>query len=129
MKNTVNSRVKLLRTQLRLTQNEFASELKVSASTISKIEAGEKPSPATLDTIIDHYSVPEDWLLNGKGELTYVKPEKELSDNPWKNTAFQEKAKEVESLKSEVKNLWSMIDDFRNGRLSFLLPVSQRTGT
>lgn len=129
MKNTVNSRIKLLRTSLRLTQNEFASELKISPSLVSKIEAGEKPSSGTIDTIITTYNVPEEWLVNGKGELAYVKPVKEISDNPWKNVAFQEKAKEVENLKSEVKNLWSMIDDFRNGRLSFLLPVSQRTGT
>lgn len=88
MKQSVNERVKLLRTSLRLTQVEFAQELNVSASTIAKIETGEKPSIAVLDAIINKYSVPDDWIINGKGEMTFTKPTQPKND-PWKEEAYQ----------------------------------------
>ncbi len=125
MKNTVNTRVKLLRTSLRLTQNEFASELGISSSLVSKLEAGEKPSAGTLDTIIQKYQVPESWILEGKGEMKYTKPTKETLTDPWRDVALKEVANERDNLRKEVQNLWGMIDDFRNGRLSFLTSVKE----
>lgn len=132
MKQTVNERVKLLRTSLKLNQVEFANELGISPSLISKIEVGEKPSVNTLDLIIEKYQVPEDWLLHGTGKFSYVKPEAAQSD-PWRDVALKEVAGERDNLRAEVKNLWEMINAARRGEISFLRPVRktayQSTGT
>lgn len=129
MSNAVNTRILLLKSQLELTDIEFCAKASISTATFNKIKNKEEVSARTLQSIIQGLGLNKEWLYTGKGEPYANKVEAEASDNPWKNVAFQEKAKEVENLKSEVKNLWSMIDDFRNGRLSFLLPVSQITGT
>ena len=94
MKSTVNSRVKLLRTSLRLTQNEFAAELGISPSTISKIEMGENPSPGTIDAIISTYSVPDDWLTDGKGDLKYSRPSGQKFD-PATDTLYKELKEQI----------------------------------
>lgn len=87
MKSTVNERIKALRGAMMLNQNEFATELGLSHSLISKVEAGNEASPKVLDTIIKTYSVPKEWLLQGRGEMAYERPLKAES-SPWKDEAY-----------------------------------------
>lgn len=135
MKTTVNSRVKLLRTSLRLTQNEFAAELGISPSLVSKMEAGEKPSPGTLDAIINTYSVPEAWLIEGKGDFKFEKKK----EQGWKDEAWllakeqiHKKDEQIEHQDNILKMLAVSFDRvtkmMHDSGMSFLHPVS-KTGT
>lgn len=120
MKQTVNERVKLLRTSLRLTQAEFASDLKISSSLVSKIEQGEEPSSSTIDAIINVFQVDEDWILHGKGELRYTKPVKREFD-PATDTLYKE-------MKAQIIFYQNLLTQMAGGKASFPLALN-KTGS
>lgn len=107
MKQTVNERVKAIRQALRLNQVEFANELGISPSLISKLEVGEKASANTLDAVIKTYSVPEEWLLSGKGEMSYRRPEKKTAStfDPATDTLYNELRDQIQFLRDIIRDM------------------------
>lgn len=82
-------RLKSLRQSANLTQSELADKLKVSASTISMYEVGErKPSFEVLEQIADFFNVDTDYLRGKSLHSTYyldpsvAKQAQQLRDNP-----------------------------------------------
>ena len=74
----MKTRIKKLRKELNLTQDAFASELGIVRNTISQYEIGTRvPSNAVLSLICAKYSVNEEWLRNGKGDM-FSQDDKEL---------------------------------------------------
>lgn len=66
----MNSNLKLLRDDLGLSQKEFANKLKVSDTTISKLENGERNiTDRMLIQICDTFNVRSEWLRTGKGNI------------------------------------------------------------
>jgi len=67
---TPNERVRKLRKEiLRLRQYEFARELGVGYTAISKIESGQRSlTEQMLLAIVRRWGVSEDWLRHGEGE-------------------------------------------------------------
>jgi transcriptional regulator with XRE-family HTH domain len=66
----VNTRIKLLRKNLDLTQEEFAAKIKLSRNFIAQIEIGTKePSDRTISDICREFNVNEEWLRYGTGEM------------------------------------------------------------
>ena len=73
--NVISSRIKELRTSLKLTQNQFAKTLNISTVSISSYETGSKtPSLDMIITIAKKYNVSLDWLcgLSDKSPSTSV---------------------------------------------------------
>lgn len=63
-------RIKKLRKELNLTQQEFSEALGVGRGVISMYESGNnKPSEAVLNLICRQYHVNKDWLRTGEGEM------------------------------------------------------------
>lgn len=63
-------RIKKVRTDLHLTQQEFADRISVSRSFVSRMESGkEKPSNSLLKLIALEFDVATDWLENGQGTM------------------------------------------------------------
>lgn len=76
MKTTVGYRFKKIRKSLNMTQKEFAESLGVTQTTISGIEKDVANSSLTLTKLISlKYSIDEDWILNGTGNMNYFPPE------------------------------------------------------
>ena len=66
----MNKRLKELRRELRLTQQEFADKLKVPRNTIAGYEVGKSnPSDAAVNNICREFNVNEEWLRTGEGEM------------------------------------------------------------
>jgi len=66
----LNTRVKQIRKILKLSQEEFASRLGITAAGISRIESGKRNlTEQMLIHICKEFNVNEDWLRNGKGEI------------------------------------------------------------
>lgn len=66
----MKERIKLLRKKLRLSQEEFGSRIKITRSSVSKLENGENnPSDQTVKLICTEFDVNEEWLRTGKGEM------------------------------------------------------------
>lgn len=72
----INERIRLLRKEyLNLTQEQFASEIKISRSNLGSIEVGRiNVTDRVIEDICSQFSVNEDWLRYGKGEM-FVQPD------------------------------------------------------
>lgn len=106
METTVNERIKLLRTSLNLTQNQFANSIESTLTTVSRLEnGGSKPQLGTIRAIIRVYNVNSDWLNYGTGEMFETPKEVSQSANPWKDALITELKSEVEFLKQLLMNV------------------------
>lgn len=82
----MNSRIKVLRKHLDLTQEEFSSRIGLSRNFIAQIETGtKKPSDRTISDICREFKVNEAWLRTGEGGddnmFTKLNPEDRFSIN------------------------------------------------
>lgn len=69
------TRVKEIRDSLNLTMEKFGSALGVGKTAISKIEKGERSLTEQMaKAICREYSVNEEWLRNGTGEMFAARP-------------------------------------------------------
>jgi transcriptional regulator with XRE-family HTH domain len=67
----IGTRIKQVRTQQGLTQTQFASEMAISQTHVSKIEKGvEHPSSTLLRLMSLKYNIDETWLTDGVGGPT-----------------------------------------------------------
>ena len=66
----MNERLKELRKILKLTQQEFADRLNIKRGAIANYEIGRNaPIDAVISLICKEFSVNEDWLRTGEGEM------------------------------------------------------------
>ena len=66
----MNERIKKLRKELDLTQQEFADRIGSKRNTIAKYESGDNsPSAAVVSLICRTFNVNEAWLRTGEGEM------------------------------------------------------------
>ncbi len=66
----IGERIRVIREQSGLTQDEFAKKIKLARNTITLIESGRRnPSERTLSDICQRFNVNKDWLLTGNGEM------------------------------------------------------------
>lgn len=66
----MKDRIKKIRKELDLTQQEFADKLGIKRNTIATYESGRnKPIDAVINLICREFDVNEDWLRFGKGEM------------------------------------------------------------
>lgn len=73
----VKDRIKKIRKELDLTQQEFADRLGIKRNSVAKYETGENsPSAASISLICREFNVNEHWLRDGTGEM-FVKVSKD----------------------------------------------------
>ena len=66
----MKNRIKELRTSLGLTQEKFGAKINVKQATIAAYECGARtPIDAVIGSICKEYSVNEEWLRDGTGEM------------------------------------------------------------
>ena len=66
----MNERIKELRKTLGFTQQEFADRIGVKRNTVATYEMGRSmPSDSAISLICREFSVSEDWLRNGNGDM------------------------------------------------------------
>ncbi|MDR2022286.1 MAG: helix-turn-helix domain-containing protein [Hungatella sp.] len=64
----MNNRIKEVRKKIGLSQEEFGKRLRVTKTSISKIESGiNNPSDQTIKLICSEFNVNEEWLRTGAG--------------------------------------------------------------
>jgi transcriptional regulator with XRE-family HTH domain len=74
----MNERIKRIRNSLNISQTDFAQRLSISRSAVCKMESGENyPSEQTIKLICNEFSVNEEWLRTGKGEMFIEKSKDE----------------------------------------------------
>ncbi len=66
----INTRIRKLREELKLNQEEFANALGLNRNFISLIEVGKRnPSGRTISSICDRFNVNEEWMQYGTGDI------------------------------------------------------------
>ena len=65
----MNERIRAVRADAGISQEKFASSLKLSRQYVALLETGERvPSDRTIADICRVYSVREEWLRTGSGD-------------------------------------------------------------
>jgi DNA-binding XRE family transcriptional regulator len=76
----MNNRIKDLRKDLGLTQDEFAKKIDLSRNYINLIEMGKKiPADRTIRDICRTFSVNENWLTTGEGKMYLPQEDEEAA--------------------------------------------------
>lgn len=74
----MNERIKELRKELKLTQQEFADALSIKRNTVATYEMGRnEPIDAVVSLICKTFNVNEDWLRSGAGNMFLELPEED----------------------------------------------------
>ena len=70
MIDTVNQRIRQLRKELNLTQNEFSSVITISSGQLACIETEKRVvNNRTIKLICDSFKINNEWLRTGKGKM------------------------------------------------------------
>ena len=74
----MNDRIKKLRQELSLSQDEFGRRLGVTRGAVTNIELNKvEPKPLFVDLICREFNVSEEWLRTGEGEMCKPKSRNE----------------------------------------------------
>ncbi len=75
----MHERIRLIRKNLDLTQQEFSDQLGIKRNTVATYEAGKSsPSDAAIILICKTFNVNESWLRTGEGEMFAPAPNTEM---------------------------------------------------
>lgn len=75
----MNQRIKRIRNNVNLTQQEFAKKIGTSQNVLANWESGRRnPSASVINNICKTFGINEDWLRDGTGEMFIPDPLNEL---------------------------------------------------
>ena len=85
----VKERIKKIRRELNLTQQEFAERIGIKRNTIANYETGRNdPVDSVISLICREFNVREEWLRTGEGEMFKPKPSDILDQLAYKYKLF-----------------------------------------
>lgn len=114
----MKSRIREVRNNLKLSQEEFAENLGLSRNFIWQIEKGDRqPSDRTISDICRIYNVNEDWLRNGSGNMYLARNRSQIltdyvSECMKKPDSF--KARFTEGMAKLTEDQWEQIASIVN---------------
>jgi transcriptional regulator with XRE-family HTH domain len=95
----IGQRIKALRGELKLSQDEMARLFGIVRTTYNRYERGEAyPGPQVLSMLADRFNVSVDWLVCGKGPMFY------------RQKAEPEKVPELEEVMDDVKEMLALME-------------------
>lgn len=110
----MNGRIKKLRKELNLTQEEFSSRIGLSRNFIAQIEIGTKqPSDRTISDICREFNINEEWLRTGEGDM-YSDKDLDFATICSKIGATDPKAQQA------IIDYWHLSDDDKELFLKFI---------
>ena len=85
----MKERIKKIRRELNLTQQEFAERIGIKRNTIANYETGRNdPADSVISLICREFNVREEWLRTGEGEMFKPKPSDILDQLAYKYKLF-----------------------------------------
>ena len=68
--NKINYRIKFLRSELNISQNEFSKRIFIGQSSLGEIETGTRNvNDRIIQLICSQFNVNKDWIKTGKGKM------------------------------------------------------------
>lgn len=118
----MKDRIKKLRKELDLTQQEFADKLGIKRNTVATYETGKSnPSDAAVLLICKTFNVNEEWLRIGTGEMSKKIP----PDNEYMKAAMDICSSNDEAAMKAVVSYWKMGPEFKKIFWNKLLEVAE----
>lgn len=114
----MNKRIKKLRKELDLTQQEFASKIGVKRNTVATYEMGRSvPSDSALSLICKTFDVSETWLRTGEGEM-FNQPQsrkeeiQRMVERMMEGRKAEFKYRLISVLNRLDENQWGLLEDY-----------------
>jgi transcriptional regulator with XRE-family HTH domain len=121
IKNTIGKRIRQIRDQIGLNQNDLAEHMGCGRSNISLIENGKNfPSGNILIALKSKYNVSLDWLFSGQGPM-FIEAENDLN-----LLDFMENSDEVKQMLADMKNNRIVMHRVLSDYLAYIV-VSRQT--
>lgn len=114
----MNERIKKLRQELGLSQDEFGRRLGVTRGAVTNIELNKvEPKPLFVDLICREFNVNEEWLRTGEGEMFKPKSRNEelfefVTNAIGKPTGIQAKLLSIMARLTDEQ--WKVLNDISN---------------
>ena len=97
----ISIRLKLIRKELKLSQNNFSKKINIGQTTLAQFELGtRKIKDIHIKRICDEFNINEEWLKNGIGEMFNKKENISLDDFAKQNNVSD---LELEIIKAYMK--------------------------
>ena len=104
----MNERIRKLRRELDLTQQEFAERIGIKRNTVAMYETGRNaPIDAVISLICKTFNVNENWLRTGEGDM-FIVVDKELELMAWAGEVLRE---EYSSFRHRFVAALSVLDE------------------
>lgn len=112
----MNSRIKMVRKTLGLSQTEFGERLGIKQTTVAGYETGGRtPMDAVVSLICREFNVNEQWLRTGEGEMFVAVTKKEeiaaFVGNVLSGTSEDFKVRFIAALAELNEDQWKLIED------------------
>lgn len=113
----MKDRIKKIRKELDLTQQEFADRIGIARGNIAAYEVGKNaPSDSVISLICREFSVNENWLRTGEGdmfmELSRDEQIEEFIGNLLQGEEDSFKRRLISGLAALNENGWKVLEDF-----------------
>ena len=113
----MKDRIKKIRKELDLTQQEFADRIGIARGNIAAYEVGKNaPSDSVISLICREFSVNENWLRTGEGdmfmELSRDEQIEEFIGNLLQGEEDSFKRRLISGLAALDENGWKVLEDF-----------------
>lgn len=113
----MKDRIKKIRKELDLTQQEFADRIGIARGNIAAYEVGKNaPSDSVMSLICREFSVNENWLRTGEGdmfmELSRDEQIEEFIGNLLQGEEDSFKRRLISGLAALDENGWKVLEDF-----------------
>ena len=95
----MHERIRKLRKNLELTQQEFGKRIGMKRNSIALIEGGRNTSEQTIFAICREFNVNEEWLRTGNGKMFNLVPEEDLYSKAAASILKDNDALAIEALK------------------------------
>lgn len=88
----MNERIKKVRKELNLTQQEFANRIGSTQNVLANYETGRRnPSSSVINNICKTFNINENWLRTGEGDM-FIVVSKELELMAWAGEVLREES-------------------------------------
>lgn len=134
----MNTRIKILREMLKLSQTEFAEALNLKRNSISLIEVGKRnPSDRTISDMCEKFNVSEIWLREGTGDIFIKTPsstmeqlKKEFNLDDFSSSFVYEYLKlDVDTRNTVQEFFYNVLDGMGSGRETGSTPYEEAPKT
>lgn len=121
---TTGERIRMLRKELKMNQNDFGARIGLASNTITNYETDRRnPSNQVLELICREFNVNEEWLRTGEGEMFVWLP---VEDEYFRAAAELSKNNDKLAMQAVIE-YWKLDEDSKKLLKNFILHIAEKS--